>query len=168
MTMAIRMRRTSPAPIPCGSLWLEVAGAEACLRASGALWLEEAGVLAAGDLHLEKGSAFAARGQLLPPYDTAATLDRLSGLFQGLPVDKAPFVNPPTGHEAAGVHWLKPRLVAEVKFAQWTEDGIIRHSAFIGLRDDKRPREVRRETPQPVKALMPDDAAPQRRARRAA
>ncbi|OYX36522.1 MAG: phosphoesterase [Caulobacterales bacterium 32-69-10] len=56
---------------------MEVADAEVCLRKSGALWLEADGVLAAGDLHLEKGSSYASRGQLLPPYDTAATLDRL-------------------------------------------------------------------------------------------
>jgi DNA ligase-associated metallophosphoesterase len=56
---------------------MEVAGTEVALRRSGALWLEDEGVLAAGDLHLEKGSSYAARGQLLPPYDTAATLDRL-------------------------------------------------------------------------------------------
>ena len=47
------------------------------LRCSGALWLPDHGTLAAGDLHLEKGSAFAARGQMLPPYDSRATLDRL-------------------------------------------------------------------------------------------
>lgn len=62
---------------PCGALHFEIAGAEAWLRRSGALWLEAESVLAAGDLHLEKGSYFAARGQLLPPYDTAATLERL-------------------------------------------------------------------------------------------
>lgn len=73
---AIRLRRQEP-DSPCGSLWMEVAGAEVCLRRSGALWLEADGVLAAGDLHLEKGSSYASRGQLLPPYDTAATLDRL-------------------------------------------------------------------------------------------
>jgi DNA ligase-associated metallophosphoesterase len=73
---APRLRFTAPES-PCGSLWVEVAGAHACLRRSGALWLEADGVLAAGDLHLEKGSAYAARGQLLPPYDTAATLERL-------------------------------------------------------------------------------------------
>jgi len=60
-----------------GALRLAVAGAETALRRSGALWLEARSVLAASDLHLEKGSAFAARGQLLPPFDTAATLDRL-------------------------------------------------------------------------------------------
>jgi DNA ligase-associated metallophosphoesterase len=74
---AIRLRRADTIHSLCGSLWLEVAGSEACLRSSGALWLEAEGVLAAGDLHLEKGSSYAARGQLLPPYDTAATLSRL-------------------------------------------------------------------------------------------
>jgi DNA ligase-associated metallophosphoesterase len=47
------------------------------LRCSGALWLPAHGTLVAGDLHLEKGSAYAARGQMLPPYDSRATLDRL-------------------------------------------------------------------------------------------
>jgi DNA ligase-associated metallophosphoesterase len=47
------------------------------LRCSGALWLPDHRTLVAGDLHLEKGSAFAARGQMLPPYDSRATLDRL-------------------------------------------------------------------------------------------
>ena len=62
---------------PCGSLRLDVAGAEATLRASGALWLERDGALVVADLHLEKGSSYAARGQMLPPYDTRETLARL-------------------------------------------------------------------------------------------
>ena len=81
---ALYARRLAAADSPCGSLWVEVAGALACLRRSGALWLERDGVLAAGDLHLEKGSAYAARGQLLPPYDTAATLDRLQDEVEAL------------------------------------------------------------------------------------
>jgi hypothetical protein len=47
----------------------------------GALYWSEHGLLAVADLHLEKGSSFAARGQLLPPYDTATTLARLSHLI---------------------------------------------------------------------------------------
>ena len=62
---------------PCGSLRLGVSRTEVWMRRSGALWVESEGVLVAADLHLEKGSAYAARGQLLPPYDTAATLGRL-------------------------------------------------------------------------------------------
>jgi uncharacterized protein len=65
------------ATAPCGSLRLEVAGAAATLRASGALWLEAEGALVVADLHLEKGSSYAARGQMLPPYDTRETLGRL-------------------------------------------------------------------------------------------
>jgi len=47
----------------------------------GALYWAEQGLLAVADLHLEKGSSFAARGQLLPPYDTVTTLARLSHLI---------------------------------------------------------------------------------------
>ena len=61
----------------CGSVRVTLAGVAAWLRASGALWLEAEGVLAAADLHFEKGSSYAARGQMLPPYDTAETLRRL-------------------------------------------------------------------------------------------
>src|SRR5579872_3854173 len=63
---------------PCGGLVLELAGAEALLRASGALWLAAERLLIVADLHLEKGSAYAARGQMLPPYDTRETLARLT------------------------------------------------------------------------------------------
>ena len=55
------------------------------------------------------------------------------------------FKNPPRGYEAKGVHWLKPALVGEVQFAEWTEEGILRHPSFQGLREDKDPREVVRE-----------------------
>jgi bifunctional non-homologous end joining protein LigD len=44
-----------------------------------------------------------------------------------------------------GHHWVEPRLVCDVRFSDWTEDGGIRHPAFMGLRSDKRPEECRRE-----------------------
>ena len=62
---------------PCGGLRLSLHGAAALLRPSGGLWLEAARALVVADLHLEKGSAYAARGQMLPPYDTGESLDRL-------------------------------------------------------------------------------------------
>jgi DNA ligase-associated metallophosphoesterase len=61
-----------------------VAGALLRLRASGALWLEDERALVVADVHLEKGSAFAARGQLLPPYDTRDALVRLEAEAQAL------------------------------------------------------------------------------------
>jgi DNA ligase-associated metallophosphoesterase len=62
----------------CGGLRIELAGTEALLRASGALWLAAERLLVVADLHLEKGSAYASRGQMLPPYDTRETLARLA------------------------------------------------------------------------------------------
>ena len=46
-----------------------------------------------------------------------------------------------------GVHWVKPRLVAQIGFAEWTRDGKLRHPRFLGLRTDKAPRDVVRERP---------------------
>jgi len=65
------------AQAPCGSLRTRLMAAEVMLRASGALWLEAERTLVVADLHLEKGSSYAARGQMLPPYDTRETLRRL-------------------------------------------------------------------------------------------
>ena len=50
----------------------------------GGLWWEASSVLVLSDLHLEKASSYAARGQMLPPYDTRATLGRVSGLVDAL------------------------------------------------------------------------------------
>jgi len=61
--------------------WLPVAGAVLVADASGALVWPEQGIVAVADLHLEKGSALARRGQLLPPYDTRTTLARLEAVL---------------------------------------------------------------------------------------
>ncbi len=64
------------------------------------------------------------------------------------------FQNPP---RERGVHWLEPKLVAEVSFAQWTNDGLIRQAVFHGLRSDKPARDIKRERPSilPVSAAAP-------------
>src|SRR5262249_959243 len=56
-----------------------------------------------------------------------------------------PFYNPPRGAEARRAHWVKPKLVAEVEFTEWTEDGTLRHPSFQGLRKDKKATDVVRE-----------------------
>ena len=67
-----------PAPLPGD---VTIAGVGLVADLAGAAYWPEQGLLAVADLHLEKGSSFAQRGVLLPPYDTAATLHRLAGLL---------------------------------------------------------------------------------------
>ena len=45
------------------------------------------------------------------------------------------------------MHWVRPELVAEVKFLSWTEDNLLRQVVYVGLREDKPARDVRREAP---------------------
>jgi ATP-dependent DNA ligase len=45
------------------------------------------------------------------------------------------------------VHWVKPELVVEITYLSWSDDGLLRHTVFLGLREDKPAREVRREAP---------------------
>jgi bifunctional non-homologous end joining protein LigD len=49
---------------------------------------------------------------------------------------------------SSGIHWVKPELVAEIGFTEWTQNNMLRHPRFEGLRTDKKACEVRRETPQ--------------------
>ena len=83
MNAAVRLA-LSPARHACGGLRVLIEGEPCVLRCSGALWVINHRALVAADLHLEKGSAFAARGQLLPPYDSRATLDRLEAEIEAL------------------------------------------------------------------------------------
>src|SRR5262249_4358906 len=50
-----------------------------------------------------------------------------------------------TAEQMDEIVWVKPRLVAEIAFTEWTRDAHLRHASFIGLRTDKSPRDVRRE-----------------------
>lgn len=77
MKQPVERYRYAFAARAAGCLGLELGGAEVLCRPSGALWLEAARALVVADLHLEKGSSYARRGQMLPPYDTADTLTRL-------------------------------------------------------------------------------------------
>jgi bifunctional non-homologous end joining protein LigD len=74
-----------------------------------------------------------------------------------------PFANPP---KAPGQHWTAPKLVAQVRFNEWTSVGILRQPVFLGLRDDKDPREVVRETVNLEVAEALEEEAPASRAPR--
>ncbi|MFT0869022.1 DNA ligase D [Pseudomonas sp. CAM1A] len=82
---------------------------------------------------------------------SATTLDSLHARLKPLEVDKPDLPKPPRGAEARGVHWLKPQLLAEVAYAQMTREGIVRHSVFHGLRDDKPATAIDLERAMPAK-----------------
>jgi ATP-dependent DNA ligase len=76
--------------------------------------------------------------------------------FEKLRTDKCPFANLPeqrTGRWGAGFttakmkdcQWLKPELVGQFEFLEWTPENHLRHTRFVGLREDKAPNEIRRE-----------------------
>jgi bifunctional non-homologous end joining protein LigD len=67
--------------------------------------------------------------------------ERLTDLEQ----DECPFHGPPPARKA--VHWVKPEIVVQIAFGEWTRDGRLRHPRFLGIRDDKRAQQVVRETP---------------------
>ncbi|MFK0310364.1 DNA ligase D [Pseudomonas sp. NPDC090233] len=84
---------------------------------------------------------------------SATTLDSIHARLKPLEVAKSALPQPPTGAEARGVHWLKPQLMAEVSYAQMTRDGIVRHSVFHGLRDDKPASAIDLERAMPAKRV---------------
>ena len=71
-------------------------------------------------------------------------LARLTG-FLGPLEQTVPTVTDSKGLTMKGVHWVRPELVAQVGFSEWTPDGKLRHPRYTGLRDDKRPKQVVRE-----------------------
>jgi bifunctional non-homologous end joining protein LigD len=75
---------------------------------------------------------------------TQRTLADLHDKMLPLERDDSPFAGRPPVRK--GAHWLKPRLVAQIGFSEWTTDGKLRHPRFLGLRTDKKPRDVVRES----------------------
>jgi DNA ligase D-like protein (predicted ligase) len=76
---------------------------------------------------------------------TAARLRDLGARLRSLETSGSPFMD--AKPIPRGTHWTRPELVAQVGFAEWTNDGRLRQPRFLGLRDDKRPADVVRERP---------------------
>ncbi len=91
---------------------------------------------------------------------TNAQLKLLHDKFRPLLTQRCPFDELPearSGRSETGLTktemkkavWIRPELVGQIRFTEWTRDGNLRHPVFLGLREDKKPTEVVRETPEP-------------------
>jgi DNA ligase D-like protein (predicted ligase) len=89
------------------------------------------------------GGALCFAGKVGTGFDTR-TLRTLRARFDALGADSSPFAN---AVPERGAHWLRPELVAQIGFTEWTSDGRLRHPRFLGLREDKPAGEVVRERP---------------------
>ena len=83
-----------------------------------------------------------------------AELERLWHRLQPLAVDKMPLAIAPLRNSRFGsplvlsrVHWVRPEMVVEVSYVEWTPDGLLRHVVYLGEREDKLATEVRRTPP---------------------
>ena len=73
-------------------------------------------------------------------------MKELEEKFASIKRREAPFQLAPKPRKHEKITWLEPELVAEIKFAEWTEENLLRQASFKGLRTDKDPRDIKRET----------------------
>ena len=91
----------------------------------------------------DKGKLYYA-GHVGTGFDTK-TLAAMTAQLKKIERKTSPFSNAVDSNTKA--HWVEPRLVAQVRFTEWTRDGVMRQPAFLGLRTDKKPKECVREVP---------------------
>ena len=96
---------------------------------------------------------------------TESELDRVAAKLVPLITHESPFVEFP--RQGKGDHWVKPELVAEAKFTEWTLDGLLRHPVYLGLRDDKNAEDIRLPDRRPRREPPSRMASVKRRSRTA-
>ena len=96
----------------------------------------------------------------------AALIEELTERMRPLETEKAPVEVPRADRK--GAHWIKPKLVAEINFAEFTTDGILRHPSFVGLREDKPAKDVVREVPKHIETVAKEAKPKPAKAKKAA
>jgi len=119
----------------------------------------KSGGRALGALYLgyNRGGALTYAGKVGTGFTMKSALaltDKLEKLSVDKPVLDREAMGGPGAGEFHAIHWVKPVLLCEVTFTEWTEDGHIRHPSFQGLREDKKATEVKMERPQAVHSVQ--------------
>jgi DNA ligase-associated metallophosphoesterase len=117
------MPDAQPADPLTGAVAMSIAGAELALLSHGAVWWPAERTLVVSDLHLEKGSRMAMRGQFMPPYDTEMTLSLVERLVAALAPDRVISLGD-AFDDAAGADRLDAGALARIRAMQVTSDWI--------------------------------------------